>query len=69
MHCATSRKVAGSTFDDDIGFFNGPNPSNHIMAIGSIQSLTEMRTRNFPTGKGRSALKADNLTDICKPIA
>jgi hypothetical protein len=38
------------------------------MALGSIQPLTEMSTRNLPSGKGRSARKADNLTAICEPI-
>jgi hypothetical protein len=32
------------------------------MALESIQSLTEMSTRNLPGGKGRAARKADNLT-------
>jgi hypothetical protein len=38
------------------------------MALGSTQPLTEMSTRNLPEGKGRPALKADNLTAICEPI-
>jgi hypothetical protein len=38
------------------------------MALGSTQSLTEMSTRNLPGGKGRPALKAENLTAICEPI-
>jgi hypothetical protein len=38
------------------------------MALGSIQTLTEMSTRNFPGGKGRPARKADNLIAICEPI-
>jgi hypothetical protein len=44
------------------------NPSGRTMALGSTQPLTEMSTRNFPGGKGRPALKADNLTAICEPI-
>jgi hypothetical protein len=36
------------------------------MALGSTQPLTEMSTRNLPTGKGRPARKANNLTAICK---
>jgi hypothetical protein len=31
------------------------NPSSRIMALGSIQPLTEMSTRNLPGGKGRPA--------------
>jgi hypothetical protein len=38
------------------------------MALGSIQPLTEMSTRNFPGGKGRPALAADNFTVIIEPI-
>jgi hypothetical protein len=34
------------------------------MALGSIQPLTEMRTKNLPGGKEQLALKADNLTTI-----
>jgi hypothetical protein len=34
--------------------------------LGSTQPLTEMSTRNLPGGKGRLALKADNLTAICE---
>jgi hypothetical protein len=37
------------------------------MALGSIQRLTEMSTRNLPGGKGRAARKDDNLTAICEP--
>jgi hypothetical protein len=64
---ATSRKVAGSNLNEVIGFFNLPNPSSNIMALGSTQPLTEKRTRNLPEGKGRPARKADNLTAICEP--
>jgi hypothetical protein len=68
MHYATSRKVAGSIFDEVIGFFNRPNLSRRTMALGSTQPLTEMSTRNLPGGKGRPVLKADNLTVIYEPI-
>jgi hypothetical protein len=37
------------------------------MALGLSQPLTEMSTRNIPGGKGRPALKADNLAAICEP--
>jgi hypothetical protein len=36
------------------------------MAQGSIQSVTEISTRNLPDGKGGPARKADNLTAICE---
>jgi hypothetical protein len=44
-----------------------PNPSSRTMALGSTQPLTEMSTRNLPTGKVRTARKVDNLTAICEP--
>jgi hypothetical protein len=47
-HTTTSRKVAGSIPDEVIGFFNWPNPSSLIMALGSTQPLTEMSTSNLP---------------------
>jgi hypothetical protein len=37
------------------------------MALGSIQPLTEMSTRNLPGGKRLPARKADNLTAIYEP--
>jgi hypothetical protein len=36
------------------------------MALESIQPLTEMSAMKLPGGKGRPALKADNLTAICE---
>jgi hypothetical protein len=35
------------------------------MDLGSTQPLTEI---SVPGGKGRPALKADDLTAICEPI-
>jgi hypothetical protein len=49
-------------------FFNLPNPSSRNMALGSIQPITEMSTRNLPGGKGQPVCKADNLTAICELI-
>jgi hypothetical protein len=49
-------------------FFNWPNPFSRTLALGSIQPLTQMSTRNIPGGKGRPEHKADNLTAICEPI-
>jgi len=45
--CATNRKVAGSIPDGVIGIFHLHNPSDHTMALGSTQPLTEMSTRNI----------------------
>jgi hypothetical protein len=36
---------------DEVDFFNLPNPSTRTMAMGSTQPLTEMSTRNLPRGK------------------
>jgi hypothetical protein len=40
---------AGSS-PDEVDFFNLPNPSSRIMALGSTQPLTEMSARNLPGG-------------------
>jgi len=49
-HCATSQKVAGSIPDGLIGIFHWYNPSNLSVALGLVQSLTEMSTRNNSWG-------------------
>jgi hypothetical protein len=58
----------GSILDEITGFFKWTIPSSRTMALGSIQPLTEMSTRNILGGKGRATRKADNLTAICEPI-
>jgi hypothetical protein len=45
MHCATSRKVAGSIPDGITGIFQWVNPCGRTVALGSTQPLTEMSTR------------------------
>jgi hypothetical protein len=67
-HYATSRKVAGSS-PDDLDFFNLPNASSRIMALGSTQPLTEITTSNLFGSKGLPARRADNLTSIYEPTA
>jgi hypothetical protein len=52
---------------DEVDFLNLPNPSSRTMALGSIQPLTEMSTRNHPGGKKRPALRTGNLAAICEP--
>jgi hypothetical protein len=52
---------------DEVDFFNFPNPSSRIMALGSTQALTEMSTRNLPGGKKRPARMCDNLAGIYEP--
>jgi len=49
-HCATSRKVAGSIPDGAIGIFHLFNPSGRTVALGLIQSVTEMSSRNISMG-------------------
>jgi hypothetical protein len=67
-HYATSRKLAGSIPDEVIGFFNWPNPSSRIMALGSTHSLTEMSFRKLSGSNELPEHKADNLTAIYEPI-
>jgi hypothetical protein len=67
-HYTTSQKVASLIPDVVIRFFNWPNLSKRTMALGPTQPLTEMSTRNLSGGKGRQALKTDNLTAMCEPI-
>jgi hypothetical protein len=52
---------------NEVEFLSFPNPSSRTMALGSTQPLTEMRTRNLPGGKKRSASRADNLAAIYEP--
>jgi hypothetical protein len=66
-HPGTGHAVACS-IPNVIGFFIWPNLSNRTMVLGLTQPLTEMSTRNLPSGKRRPALRADNLTAICEPI-
>jgi hypothetical protein len=44
-YCTTNRKVAGSIRDGGMEFFIDIKPSDHTMALGSTQPLTEMSTR------------------------
>ena len=45
--CATNREDAGSIPDGVIGIFHRHNPSDHTMALGSTQPLTEVSTRGI----------------------
>jgi len=47
-----------------IGIFHWHNPSNHTLALGSTQPLTEMSTRSISWGQRWLVHKADNLTTI-----
>jgi hypothetical protein len=48
-HCAASRKVVGSISDGSLRI-SLTNPSDHTMAPGPTQPLTEMSTKNLPLG-------------------
>jgi hypothetical protein len=52
---------------DEVDIFNLPNPSSRTIALGSIQPLTEMSTRNPPVRKKRPARRAVNLAAIYEP--
>jgi hypothetical protein len=60
--------VAGSIPDEVVEFFSCPSSSSRTVALGLTQPLTEMSAGNIPGGRGRPALKADNLIAICEPI-
>ena len=64
-HCASSRKVAGSIPDSVIGIFHGQIPSGRTMALGLIQPLTEMCTRNISWGKGGRCVGLTTLPPSC----
>jgi cobalamin biosynthesis protein CobD/CbiB len=49
-HSATSRNVADLIPNRVTGIFLWHNPSGCTMALGSIQPLTEMSTRNISWG-------------------
>ena len=50
--CSTSRTVPGSIAGGVTGFFSDIPPSDHTMALGSIQALVKINTRYVPVGKG-----------------
>jgi hypothetical protein len=65
-HCATSRKVVGLIPDGVIEIFHLHNPSNHTMALGSTQTLTEMNTSNISgAGKGCRCVGLTTLPLSC----
>jgi hypothetical protein len=65
-HYSTSRKVAGLIPDEIIGFFNWPNPSSCIMALGSSQPLTEMKTMNLGVKCGQLPTSPPSVCRLCR---
>ena len=57
VHCATSRTVPGSIPGGVTGFFSDIFSSDQTMALGSIQPLVKMSTRNIPGGKGGRCIR------------
>jgi hypothetical protein len=53
-HYATNRKVVNSIPDEVTGYFNLPNSSSRTMALGSIQPLREVNTKNLPEEKAEA---------------
>ena len=51
LHCATSRKVAGSTPYEVFEIFHSLNPSSRCMALRLTQPVTEMGTRVKAVGE------------------
>jgi hypothetical protein len=49
-YCVTNQKVTGSIPDGVMGFFIDIKPSDHTMALGSTQPLTEMSTGSISWG-------------------
>jgi hypothetical protein len=64
LHCATSRKVAGSIPYGVIGIFHWINPSSRTMALRSTLPVTEMCARSISWGVKRTVRRVDNLTTI-----
>jgi hypothetical protein len=69
-HYATSRKDAGSIFDEVIQFFNWPNSSSCTKALLFTQPLVQLTgilLAGGGGGKGWPARKADNRTALSEP--
>jgi len=49
-HCATGRKVLSSISGGVIGIFHWHNPSGRTVALGLIQFLTEISTKDISWG-------------------
>ena len=63
-HCATIRKVAGSTPDGITGIFHWHNPSARNVALRSTQPLTEISTRDTSWGGRGGWCKGDRCARL-----
>jgi hypothetical protein len=67
MHYATSRKVADSIPDEVIGFFNWPNPSSRIVALGSTHSnRNEYQESSWGIKSGRRVRLTTSSPSVCR---
>jgi hypothetical protein len=61
-HYDTRWKVAGSSPDEAIGYFNLPNPSSRTMALGSTKPLNTNEYQESSWGvKGRRCIRLTTL--------
>ena len=67
-HYATNRQVAGSVPNGVIGIFQWHNPSGRTMALGSIQPVTEMRTKCISWGKDGRCVRLTTLPPSCAVV-
>jgi hypothetical protein len=67
-YCATNQKVTVSIPDGVMEFFIDVNPSDHTMALGSTQPLTEISTRCISWGKCGRCLRLTTLWSSCAVV-
>ena len=63
--CATSLTVPESIPGGVTGFFSDIFPSDRTVALGLIQPLVKMSTRNIPGGKGGLCVRLTTSSPSC----